>query len=99
MTKYKNVFLSLGSYVLAFCFYYYGSQYLPAISTESQIIRGLVFTFDIIIYLGLIFFGMYFARTGYGDSKKMPLANSILIIVGLLFLVFSLMLFVFLSGF
>lgn len=98
MKKYKNILLSLGSYVLAFVWYFIFmsssssfSQFVPYKSGNvmNTIVIGIHFLF---IIIGL-FFGLR------SRKEESTLLNNLITLIGLLLLVGSYVLYSFYSGF
>ncbi|MCX6752149.1 MAG: hypothetical protein NTZ87_01470 [Candidatus Nomurabacteria bacterium] len=97
MKKYKNVLLSLGSYILAFVWYifwiFYSSLFSqPIPSTTGDVVNKLI----IIVYFLFIIIGLFF---GFRSRKKEPpLASSLIISIGIILLIGSYILYNFYSG-
>ena len=98
MKQYKNVLLSLGSYILAFVWYFIFmsssssfSQFVPYKS--GDVMNKLV----IIVYFLFIIIGIFF---GFRSKKKEPaLSSSLVILIGLILLIGSYLLYTFYLGF
>jgi len=97
MKKYKNILLSLGSYILAFGWYILFisssssfSQFVPYKSGDimNKLVVGVYFLFIII--------GLFF---GFRNKKQDPsLLGNLILLIGLLFLIGSYLLYSFSAG-
>jgi hypothetical protein len=97
MKKYKNVWLSLGAYVLVFAWYLF---FISPSSSFSQFVLyksgDVMSTLVIVIYFLFIFVGLFF---GFKSRKEEPnLINNLITIIGILLLIGSLVLFSFHLG-
>lgn len=97
MKQYKNVLMSLGSYVLAFAWYL---LFISSSSPFSQFVLyksgDVMSTLAIVIYFLFIFVGLFF---GFKSRKEEPnLINNLITIIGIILLIGSLVLFSFHLG-